>query len=55
MKKAGAGKKGNLQKNPKISESRGSQKKEKFDCYNQCVNDPWEIKSESLCSSVCGL
>jgi hypothetical protein len=26
-----------------------------YRCFEQCMNDPWEMKGESVCSSVCGL
>lgn len=26
----------------------------KSDCYTQCVNDAWDLRDESLCSSACG-
>ena len=25
-----------------------------YDCYGQCMEDPWDLKGESICSSVCG-
>ncbi len=27
----------------------------KHDCFNDCVLDSWEMKSEFLCASACGL
>lgn len=27
----------------------------KFQCYNQCVDDAWDFKSEFICASSCGL
>ncbi len=26
---------------------------EKLECYRQCVQDPWEIKSEKVCHEAC--
>jgi hypothetical protein len=28
---------------------------DKYECFKKCVDDPWELKSESVCSSACGL
>ena len=27
----------------------------KYDCYDKCINDAWDLKPESMCSSVCGI
>jgi len=27
----------------------------KYECYVQCMNDPWDLKGEFTCASVCGI
>jgi len=27
----------------------------RYKCFKRCMNDPWEMKGESVCASVCGL
>ncbi|MEW6530064.1 MAG: hypothetical protein AB1473_04450 [Thermodesulfobacteriota bacterium] len=26
-----------------------------FDCYRRCMDDAWDLKGESVCSTVCGV
>jgi len=26
----------------------------RYDCFEQCMNDSWELRGQSVCSSVCG-
>jgi hypothetical protein len=26
-----------------------------YECYEQCMNDAWDMKSESVCASVCSI
>ena len=37
-----------------IKETSGSNQT-KYDCYKRCMDDPWEMKGESVCASVCGV
>jgi len=27
----------------------------KRECYGQCMDDAWDLKGESICSTVCGM
>lgn len=32
---------------------RGEQRR--YECYERCMNDPWDLSRDSMCVSVCGL
>jgi hypothetical protein len=32
---------------------RGEQRK--YECYERCMNDPWDLSRDSMCVSACGV
>ncbi len=40
---------------PRKIKAASGRKQTKFDCYRHCMDDPWEMKGESVCASACGV
>jgi len=36
------------------SNEMSSIKRTRYDCFEQCMKDSWELHGQSVCSSVCG-
>ncbi|MGB6065900.1 MAG: hypothetical protein WBG50_13950 [Desulfomonilaceae bacterium] len=47
-------KSGKLRDSREVKAASGSDQT-KFDCYKQCMDDPWDMKGESVCASACGV
>ncbi|HTY25159.1 MAG TPA: hypothetical protein VMC85_18655 [Desulfomonilaceae bacterium] len=37
------------------SEEISGKSRKRVECYKQCMEDPWDLKDETTCASVCGV
>jgi hypothetical protein len=37
------------------AEEKSRDERTRGDCFRQCMDDPWDMKGESVCASACGL